>query len=94
MLILALHGLLLAAPSLGYRLVALDMDGTALNREHRLSEHSLRTLRSLSARGVSIALCSGRSIQAIQEHAAHLALDEALPVVAFNGACGLLASGP
>ena len=94
MLLLALHGMLLAAPSMGYRLVALDMDGTALNRDHRLSEYSLRTLRSLSARGVSVALCSGRSIMAIQEHAAELALPEGLPVVSFNGACGLLASGP
>ena len=83
-----------SVPSMGFRLVALDMDGTALNKEHALSERTLTTLRSLSARGVSIALCSGRSIPAIREHAAHLNLDRALPVVAFNGACGVLATAP
>ena len=81
-------------PPNSFRLVALDMDGTVLNKEHTLSDASLERLRTLSARGIIIALCSGRSNVAIEAHAAHLSLDRPLPVVAFNGACGLLAEAP
>lgn len=76
------------------RMVALDMDGTLLNARHELSDESLATLRSLSARGIVIALCSGRSTAAIHDHAERLALSRPLPIVAFNGAAGLLAEGP
>ena len=78
----------------GARLVALDMDGTALNRDHQLSATTIDTLRDLSARGMLVALCSGRSNAAIQAHATELALQRSLPIVSFNGACGLLAEGP
>jgi hydroxymethylpyrimidine pyrophosphatase-like HAD family hydrolase len=50
--------------------------------------------RGLSERGIIIALCSGRSNAAIEAHAARLALQRPLPVVSFNGACGLLAEEP
>lgn len=78
----------------GFRLVALDMDGTLLNKRHELSENSLQALRSLSERGVIVALCSGRSQAAIDDHAATLTLARPLPIVAFNGALGLVAEAP
>lgn len=81
-----------ASPPL--RMVALDMDGTLLNANHELSADSLSTLRSLSSRGITIALCSGRSTAAIHDHAEKLALSKPMPVVAFNGAAGFLAAAP
>ena len=81
-------------PPTPLRMVALDMDGTLLNAGHELSDESLATLRSLSARGIVIALCSGRSTAAIHDHAKRLALSRPLPIVAFNGAAGLLADAP
>eukprot|EP00928_Gymnodinium_smaydae_P048859 TRINITY_DN32725_c0_g1_i1.p1 TRINITY_DN32725_c0_g1~~TRINITY_DN32725_c0_g1_i1.p1 ORF type:complete len:524 (+),score=74.41 TRINITY_DN32725_c0_g1_i1:136-1707(+) len=71
-------------------MIALDMDGTLLNAQHTLSATSIRVLRSLSSRGIDIALCSGRSTLAIVDHARQLALPRAMPVVSFNGACGLM----
>ena len=40
-------------------MVALDMDGTLLNKQHTLSERSIAKLRSLSDRGIIVSLCSG-----------------------------------
>ena len=89
-----LTALLSSVPRQPCRLIACDMDGTLLNKQHALSERSLRVLRGLSERGVHVALCSGRSAPAIQDHATALALSRPLPVVAYNGALGLLARAP
>eukprot|EP00966_Prymnesium_polylepis_P331823 7387388-Prymnesium_polylepis.1 len=77
-----------------YRMLALDMDGTLLNQRHELSHASVATLQSLAARGIDIALCSGRSAPAMQAAAAELDLCRPMPVVSYNGALGLLARAP
>ena len=74
-------------------MVALDMDGTLLNKQHQLSETSIDTLRSLNERGITIALCSGRSTIAMHEAAEKLDLPS-MPIVSFNGAAGLIATPP
>jgi len=74
------------------RLIALDLDGTLLNADHRVSDASVEALRSLSRRGVRVALCSGRSPRAMQAHAERLSLRRGLPMVCFNGAAGYLTS--
>lgn len=84
----------LASTSPTYRLVALDLDGTLLNRRHALSETSIATLRSLADRGVDVALCSGRSAPAMQAAAAELDLCRPMPIIAYNGALGLHACSP
>lgn len=76
------------------RTATLAVDGTLLNAQHEMSEESVEVLRSISRRGIKVALCSGRSLPAIQDHAKRLGLPCGIPVVAYNGAAGLLASPP
>ena len=76
------------------RMVALDLDGTLLNRDHTISDVNREAIRSIAERGVTVALCSGRSTVAMQAHAVHLDLGFNLPVVSFNGAAGMLARSP
>jgi Cof subfamily protein (haloacid dehalogenase superfamily) len=71
-----------------FRMVALDMDGTLLNRKHEASSAAVETLRELHAAGVVVALCSGRSQVAMYPTARLLQLPE-VPLVCFNGALGL-----
>jgi hydroxymethylpyrimidine pyrophosphatase-like HAD family hydrolase len=80
--------LLAATPCKAYRMVALDMDGTLLNAAHALSPASKSVLRELSAAGVTVSLCSGRSHVAMAEVIQQLDLPE-LPAVCFNGARGM-----
>ena len=63
-------------PVLAYRMVALDMDGTLLNAAHALSPASIAVLRELSAAGVIVSLCSGRSHVAMADAARRLNLPE------------------
>lgn len=79
------------APLSPLRMVALDMDGTLLNRHHQPSAAALDTLRVLHRAGVVVVLCSGRSQAAMYPCARELGLPE-LPLVCFNGALGLRCS--
>jgi hypothetical protein len=71
-----------------FRMVALDLDGTLLNRKHEASAAAVEILRELHAAGVVVALCSGRSQVAMYPTARQLQLPE-VPMVCFNGALGL-----
>eukprot|EP00854_Cymbomonas_tetramitiformis_P017154 gene17154-20401_t len=84
-----------------YTLVALDLDGTTLNTDHELSPLTKSTLRQLCADGVMVSIATGRSINAIRpvvkvgvmpfmEGFEELALPVEMPVVCFNGACGVM----
>jgi len=70
-------------------MIALDMDGTLLGADHRISSRALGLLQKLSEEGVLISLCTGRSTPAILEHVSQLKLSCPIPVVAFNGALGM-----
>ena len=74
-----------SSSSSSFRMVALDMDGTLLNRHHQLSDVSIQTLRDLSAGGTIVALATGRSAPAVYEHVKKLSLPRPLPVVCYNG---------
>ncbi len=55
------------------RLIALDMDGTLLGADHHtIPQRNIDALRAASARGVKIAIASGRSWSLVREHAAGL----------------------
>lgn len=73
-----------------YRVVALDLDGTLLTSEHRLSVATIRGLRALHDKGLTIVLATGRAISTVYEHVVALGLPTALPVVCSNGAAGVL----
>lgn len=51
-----------------YRLLALDMDGTLLTSDKRISPRTLQALREASARGTTIALSTGRAINELTEY--------------------------
>jgi len=65
------------------RLIALDLDGTLLDRNGDVPERNREALREAASRGVTIALASGRMTDCIAPFAGRLGLD--CPIVAYNG---------
>lgn len=69
------------------KMVALDLDGTLLNGDHRLSSGSIEKLRELTHLGVIVCLASGRSGPAMYPLVEELALPAAKSyTVSYNGA--------
>lgn len=51
-----------------YKLLALDMDGTLLTSDKRISERTLASIRQASQRGVAVALSTGRALTELFEY--------------------------
>lgn len=51
-----------------YRLAALDMDGTLLNSEKRITPYTLEVFARAARAGAVVALCTGRSISEIRPY--------------------------
>jgi 5-amino-6-(5-phospho-D-ribitylamino)uracil phosphatase len=68
----------------GIRLVALDLDGTLLDSRGELSGRNRAALSEARARGVRVALVTGRRFRDARPLALELGLD--VPVIAHNGA--------
>ncbi len=66
------------------RLVALDLDGTLLTSDKRVSARSRAAVGALVARGVTVMLCTGRPPRSSRAYAAELGLTD--PYICFNGA--------
>jgi Cof subfamily protein (haloacid dehalogenase superfamily) len=66
------------------RLIALDLDGTLLDSRGELSERNREALGAARARGVSIALVTGRRFRDARPLALALGLD--VPLISHNGA--------
>jgi 5-amino-6-(5-phospho-D-ribitylamino)uracil phosphatase len=66
-----------------YKMIALDMDGTLLNRNQEISEQNRRWIHAAMEAGVKIILATSRPIRGVLQHAKALNLD--LPVVVSNG---------
>ena len=62
---------------MSYRLLALDMDGTLLTSEKRVSHGTFEALRKLAARGVPIAFSTGRNLAEMNAYV------EALPFIPY-----------
>ncbi|WP_010632003.1 sugar-phosphatase [Sporolactobacillus vineae] len=58
------------------RLIALDLDGTLLNNEKRISAATRKVLIQAQEKGVKIVLCSGRPIAGIKTYLDFLGLNE------------------
>jgi Cof subfamily protein (haloacid dehalogenase superfamily) len=56
------------------KLIALDMDGTLLNKEKRISDRNYQAIQSAKEAGIKIVLASGRPLQGLQSHLEHLGL--------------------
>jgi Cof subfamily protein (haloacid dehalogenase superfamily) len=69
---------------MGIRLVALDLDGTLLNSRGELTARNRAAIAAARARGVSVAVVTGRRFRDARPLALELGLD--VPVIAHNGA--------
>ncbi|WP_239326535.1 Cof-type HAD-IIB family hydrolase [Paenibacillus sp. ACRRX] len=67
-----------------YQLLALDMDGTLLNRNKVITPFVQQTLQSLIRKGVNVMIASGRFPASVWLHGQHIGMT--CPLVAFNGA--------
>jgi Cof subfamily protein (haloacid dehalogenase superfamily) len=73
------------------KLIAIDMDGTLLDHEGRVSEANRQAIAAAQAKGVVVAIATGRSY-----HGARRVLDEIEfmgPLIYLNGACTQLPDG-
>lgn len=75
-----------------FRMVALDLDGTLLQSNHKLSDETCEYLRYLDQKGFTIIIATGRAACTVNEHIAKLNFPHPLPVVCSNGARGLMCS--
>lgn len=70
-----------------YKLVALDMDGTLLNNEKKVSERTKDTLKKVREMGVTVVLATGRPIEGVLRYLEELdMLTEKDYVLSYNGA--------
>lgn len=69
------------------KMVALDLDGTLLTTDKKISARNERVLKQLSAQGIKVVLCTGRPINAIWKYIEQLGLTGADDyTITFNGA--------
>lgn len=71
-------------PKMAIRLIALDLDGTLLDSRGRVGARNRAVLDEARARGVGVALVTGRRFRDARPLALELGLD--VPVIAHNGA--------
>jgi Cof subfamily protein (haloacid dehalogenase superfamily) len=76
--------------STSYRMVALDLDGTLLNTNHKMADVQAEYLRQLHQQGVTVCIATGRSAPSVYESVKKLQIPTPLPVVCSNGARGFL----
>jgi Cof subfamily protein (haloacid dehalogenase superfamily) len=67
-------------------LAAIDLDGTLLDEEKRISPENLRAVRSYLAAGGRVALATGRMHSALVKYAQELGLAPDAPMISYNGA--------
>lgn len=74
-----------------YKILALDLDGTLLDAQSRITPENARAVRMAQQAGVQIVLCTGRNVREVRRFSEQL---EAAPdwLVTANGA-GSAASG-
>lgn len=70
-----------------YKLIAIDMDGTLLNEEKKISQANYEAIQQATKNGVKIVLASGRPLVGFKKYLKELNLiSENNYAVAFNGA--------
>ncbi len=70
-----------------YKLIAIDMDGTLLTKDHTISEYTKNTLKKVREKGVKVVLATGRPLDGLTRYLNDLELTtEEDYLVCFNGA--------
>jgi 5-amino-6-(5-phospho-D-ribitylamino)uracil phosphatase len=67
-----------------YKLIALDMDGTLLTEDKKVSEENKAALRAARDAGITVIFSTGRGIQNVQPYIEELQMNES-PIVVVNG---------
>lgn len=67
----------------GYRLCAVDMDGTLLTSDNRITDATIDAIRAVSGRGIYFCLTTGRPPVAVMPYQRALGLDT--PIIVYNG---------
>lgn len=67
-----------------YKLVAIDMDGTLLNSENKISEGTRRAIENARKQGTHIVIATGRILKSALHYSESLGLRN--PLIACNGA--------
>lgn len=67
------------------KLICIDMDGTLLNNNHEVSEENKVTLQKAFAKGIKIAICTGRIFMSARYYSDLIGITNT-PVIASNGA--------
>ncbi|MGL5822870.1 MAG: Cof-type HAD-IIB family hydrolase [Sarcina sp.] len=57
-----------------YKLVAIDMDGTLLNKDSEISQKSEAVIRSVRRKGIKVIISTGRSFEGIRKYLKQLGL--------------------
>jgi len=85
---------------MSYRLVALDLDGTLLGPDQKISKDNCEVLKKLHKKGVYTVVVTGRSFAAARPYVLEMGIGD-VPIVTHNGAlvkmslsCDLLGCSP
>lgn len=68
-----------------FRAIVSDLDGTLLNRDHRIGQFTIQTLEKLATLGVEIFLATGRNYPDVKQIISKVNIDAAMLITA-NGA--------
>ncbi|MBD1577148.1 sugar-phosphatase [Vibrio sp. S11_S32] len=69
-----------------YKLIALDMDGTLLNSEHKITKHNKQAISQARAMGVTVVLASGRPLNGMLAALEELEMNTDQDyVISYNG---------
>lgn len=73
---------------MNYRLLAIDLDKTLLDNNHRLSKRNYDALKKCKEKGIYVILASGREVETIDKYSDELGIYD--PIIACVGAivCG------
>jgi len=66
------------------KLIAIDLDGTLLNNDLKISPRAVAAIQAAEEKGVRVTLCTGRMYVSASRYAQELGLD--IPLVTYNGA--------
>lgn len=72
---------------MGYKLIALDIDGTLLNSSNQITDNVKEAIKKSKEKGVKVVLCTGRPLKGVEDFLEELNLkEEGDYVTTFNGA--------
>ncbi|WP_226527466.1 Cof-type HAD-IIB family hydrolase [Metabacillus niabensis] len=67
-----------------YSILAVDLDGTLLNKEHEIDLETIEAIHEFRAKGGKVVICSGRTALSTRWIAETIGLTD--PIIAYNGA--------